>query len=61
MDIQISEFKDSVKINKSSVGVGWEAKIYRKENETDNELITRLKKTHLDLLKEFPSENKVKG
>jgi len=55
MEINVNENKESMKINKSSVGVGWEVKFYKQGNETDEQLIARLKKAHLELAKEFPN------
>lgn len=58
MELNISENKESMKINKSSVGIGWEVKFYKQDNETDEQLIARLKKAHDGLLKEFPNNTK---
>ena len=55
MEINVNENKESMKINKSSVGVGWEVKFYKKDNETTEQLIARLNNAHLGLLKEFPN------
>ena len=56
MELNISEQnKESIKVNKSSVGIGWELKFYRQGNETDEQMIARLKKVHLELTREFPN------
>jgi len=54
--METTENQDSIKLNKSSVGVGWEVKLYKQKNERTSQLIERVKKAHKKLQSEFPKK-----